>query len=181
MTRCPPRHEGLDLQQLRAIRGRRTDRTRLQPLVTRIEEHLEEHDGYVALSGGKDSVVVADLARRADPATLMVWFDSGLEWPETRTYLHDLADAWHLNLAIVHPQPDALEVMETSGLWHLVDRPRRPRCPRCPRCASMLPPRPRTNATVPASCGGSAPTKPPARRIAYATALRTETTRSCLC
>ena len=119
------RHEGLDLTRLRALRGRRCPQHGHAELVARIEDHLQEHDGYVALSGGKDSVAVARLARQADPACPMVWFDSGLEWPETRTYLHALADAWNLNLAIVHPQPDALEVMEASGQWHL-DRPLRP-------------------------------------------------------
>ena len=177
MTRRPPRPDGLDLQRLRAIRGRRTDRTHLEQLVTRIEEHLDEHDGYVALSGGKDSVVVADMARRADPATPMVWFDSGLEWPETRTYLHELADTWQLNLAIVHPQPDALEVLEASGLWHL-DRPRRPVPPLSQVCIDA-PAAAAHERYGPGELWGVRADEAAGRRIMYATALRDETARAC--
>lgn len=48
MTRRP-------LDQLRAIRGQRTDRTHLEQLVAQVEEHLNEQASYAALGGGKDS------------------------------------------------------------------------------------------------------------------------------
>ncbi len=36
-------------------------------ILTRIEAHLAAHGGYVAFSGGKDSLSVLDLARRVEP------------------------------------------------------------------------------------------------------------------
>lgn len=109
-----PAGPGLDLAQLRQLRERHRDH---QHLVTRIGEHLEQHDGYLAFSGGKDSTVIAHLARQADPAVPVVWFDSGLEFPETRTFINDLATAWNLNLHVIHARPTALEILVASGAW----------------------------------------------------------------
>lgn len=167
--------DGLDLHRLRAIRGARAGDT--AHLITRIQEHLEEHDGYVAISGGKDSVVVAHLARQADPAVHLVWYDSGLEWPETRTYLHHLADAWNLNLAVVHPTPDALEVMETSGAWHY-DRP----VQAMPSLSQVCIDVPAATAHArygPGELWGVRADEAGGRRAMYATALHAETARSC--
>lgn len=105
---------GLDLNALRAIRGRQHDH---RTLLNRITSHLEDHDGYVAFSGGKDSAVVLHLARRVDPGVPVVWFDSGLEFPETRTYIADLADAWDLNLTVLTPSPNLLEILRATGAW----------------------------------------------------------------
>lgn len=109
-----PTAPGLDLTALRALRGRDRDHT---PLLDRIEAHLAAHDGYFAFSGGKDSTVVLDLARRVDPALPIVWFDSGLEFPETRTYIHDLTDRWGLNLTVIQARPTLLEVLVAGGGW----------------------------------------------------------------
>ena len=68
---------GLDIAALRALRGRRTPAP-TRHLLERIENHLEAHDGYLAFSGGKDSLVVAHLVRQVDPALPITWFDSGL-------------------------------------------------------------------------------------------------------
>ena len=67
---------GLDLTTLQALRAPSRD---LTLLVDRIAAHLDAHDGYVAFSGGKDSTVALDLARRADPNVPVCFFDSGLE------------------------------------------------------------------------------------------------------
>jgi phosphoadenosine phosphosulfate reductase len=71
----------------------------------------------VAWSGGRDSTVVVDLARRADPDVPVVWYDSGLEFPETRAYIDQLADAWDLNLNVIPAEPDALTVLVATGAW----------------------------------------------------------------
>lgn len=113
---------GLDLTHLRALRGhaRRTltaDARRV--LLERIADHLEEFDGYLAFSGGKDSVVLLDLVRRVDPAIPVVFFDSGLEYPETYDYIGQLADAWNLNLHVHSCQPDLLTLLYRAGTWDM--------------------------------------------------------------
>ena len=107
-------HPGLDMTKLRALRGRNVSH---KDLLERIAAHLEDHDGYVALSGGKDSVVVAHLARQVDPRVPMVWFDSGGEFPETRTYIHHLVEEWDLNLTITRTTPTLIEALRQSGTW----------------------------------------------------------------
>lgn len=107
-------HPGLDLATLRGIRGRSLDHSHL---LERISSHLEAHDGYLAFSGGKDSVVVAHLARQVDPAVPIVWFDSGCEFPETRAYIHQLANDWGLNLTITRTTPTLLEALVATGTW----------------------------------------------------------------
>ena len=96
---------GLDVEVLRGIRG---PSTTTAALLTRIEEHLERWQGYVAFSGGKDSLVVLDLARRVEPQVPVVFFDSGLEYPQTYPYLEDLAARWRLNLRIIDADPPLL-------------------------------------------------------------------------
>lgn len=105
---------GLDLHRLRALRRPPVDE---DELVDRIEAHLEQHDGYVALSGGKDSVAVLHLALRAEPNVPVVWFDSGLEYPETTTYLDALRSAWKLQLHRIPAEPSLLDVLIATGTW----------------------------------------------------------------
>ena len=82
-----------------------------------LAEHLADHPGYVAWSGGRDSTAVVDMARHLDPDIPVVFFDSGLEFPETRTYIHDLAETWHLRLHVIPAVPDALTILTQSGIW----------------------------------------------------------------
>jgi phosphoadenosine phosphosulfate reductase len=105
---------GLDLRSLQALRLPRFDEAEL---VERIEGHLEQHDGYIALSGGKDSVVVLHLALQAEPNVPVVWFDSGLEYPETTRYLEELQKAWNLQLHRILAEPSLLEVLWATGAW----------------------------------------------------------------
>lgn len=108
------RDPGLDLAQLRGLVSATSD---LSLFAERIEEHLDAHEGYIAFSGGKDSLAVVDQARQVDPETPVVFFDSGLEYPETYTYIADLAEAWSLNLHVIKPRQTALEVLAASGTW----------------------------------------------------------------
>ncbi|WP_048895687.1 phosphoadenosine phosphosulfate reductase family protein [Mycolicibacterium conceptionense] len=102
---------GLDMQVLRAIAARRRGAASRRHLLDRIAEHLDEHDGFVSWSGGKDSTVVVDLARQVDPNVPVVFFDSGLQFPETLNYLADLSEAWQLNFEVIPAEPDLLTVM----------------------------------------------------------------------
>lgn len=67
------------------------------------------------------------LATQADPNVPVVFFDSGLEYPETYTYLAQLQDHLGLQLHHVHPRRSALQVLHDSGAWdHDAPTPRRP-------------------------------------------------------
>lgn len=79
---------GLDVRALQGLRASRRD---LDLIRCRIRAHLDRHEGYVAFSGGKDSLVVLDLVRQVAPETPVAFFDSGLEFPETYAYLDGLA------------------------------------------------------------------------------------------
>lgn len=79
--------------------------------------HLDKHTGYVSWSGGKDSTAVVHLARHINPDVPVVWFDSGLEFPDTRPYLIGLAEKWQLNFHTITATPDALTIMEQAGTW----------------------------------------------------------------
>ncbi|MFW0787925.1 phosphoadenosine phosphosulfate reductase family protein [Gordonia sp. CPCC 206044] len=104
---------GLDITELRAVRGARLDPT---ALLEQVADYRDRHGGmWVAWSGGKDSTVVVDLVRRVDPAVPVVFYDCGLDFPETRTYLRDLAAAWDLNLHVVPTEPDLLTLLVAAG------------------------------------------------------------------
>ncbi|MCV7285997.1 phosphoadenosine phosphosulfate reductase family protein [Mycolicibacterium wolinskyi] len=106
---------GLDMAALRAIAARRRGTASHRHLLDRIAEHLDKHDGFVSWSGGKDSTVVVDLARQVDPNIPVVFFDSGLQFPETLNYLADLSEAWRLNFEVIPAEPDLLTVMIALG------------------------------------------------------------------
>ena len=54
---------------------------------TRIMEWYMRYDGqvFISFSGGKDSTVLLDLARRVYPDIPAVYVDTGLEYPELRS------------------------------------------------------------------------------------------------
>lgn len=104
---------GLDLTRLRAVRGRRTDPAQL---LEQISAYRDRHGGmWVAWSGGKDSTAVVDLARRVDPDVPVVFYDCGLDFPETRTYIAELTQVWNLNLHVVPTEPDLLTLLIAAG------------------------------------------------------------------
>lgn len=107
--------DALDIATLRQIRARRRGPDAHRHLLVRIAAHLEQHDGFVAWSGGKDSTTVVDLARQVDPHIPVVFYDSGLQFPETLTYLAELVDAWKLNFHVIPASPDLLTVFIAAG------------------------------------------------------------------
>jgi 3'-phosphoadenosine 5'-phosphosulfate sulfotransferase (PAPS reductase)/FAD synthetase len=62
---------------------------KMQVTQTRIMEWYLRHDGkvYVSFSGGKDSTVLLDIARRCYPDIEAVFIDTGLEYPEIREFV----------------------------------------------------------------------------------------------
>lgn len=103
------------MQALRAIAARRRGTQPYRHLLERIAEHLDANDGYVAWSGGKDSTAVVDLARQVDPHVPVVFFDCGLEFPETVNYLEEMATAWRLNFSVIQAEPDLLTLLIACG------------------------------------------------------------------
>lgn len=101
-------------------------RSRYAPrLTTRVAESLdalEEWMGdwptpWVSISGGKDSLVALDLVRRINPSVPVAWFETDLEFPQTRRYVYGLAKAWGLDLHIYRPRKPLLDVIAASGNW----------------------------------------------------------------
>lgn len=62
---------------------------KIQVTQTRIIEWYQHWEGkvYVSFSGGKDSTVLLDLARRIYPDVEAVFVDTGLEYPEIRDFV----------------------------------------------------------------------------------------------
>lgn len=89
----------------------------IEETLDRVARHLELNQGYVAWSGGRDSTCVVDLARQVQPQVPVVWFDSGLEFPDNRDYIMGLGRQWELNLHCIAAEPDALTVLERTGAW----------------------------------------------------------------
>lgn len=79
---------------------------------TRIIEWYQRHNGqvYVSFSGGKDSTVLLDLARRIYPDIEAVFVDTGLEYPEIREFVK-MFD----NVTILRPKMQFKEVIEKYG------------------------------------------------------------------
>lgn len=105
---------GLDVGHLRSLLSSRRD---LDLIRDRIGRHVDTYEGYVAFSGGKDSLVVLDLALQACPAVPVVFFDSGLEFPETYQYLADVQQLWGFDLDVIEARPSALEILAGCGAW----------------------------------------------------------------
>lgn len=53
----------------------------------RLREWFDNHDSYVSFSGGKDSTVLLNIAREIQPDIPGVFIDTGLEYPEIRTFV----------------------------------------------------------------------------------------------
>lgn len=109
-----PGESGLNLCHLAGLRRPPHSTSHL---IDRIGQHLDENDGYVAFSGGKDSLCALHLARHADPNVPVCFFDSGLEFPETYRYIADLAESWQLNLDVIRAERTTLEVLAANATW----------------------------------------------------------------
>ncbi len=76
-----------DAQRLRELQALPLER-KIQITQTRIIEWYLHYEGkvYVSFSGGKDSTVLLDLARRAFPEIKAMFVNTGLEYPEVRKF-----------------------------------------------------------------------------------------------
>lgn len=85
---------------------------KIQVTQTKIIEWYYHYGGNVAvsLSGGKDSTVLLDLARRAFPNIRAAFADTGLEYPEIRAFVKTIP-----NVEWVHPEIPFNKVIELYG------------------------------------------------------------------
>ena len=79
---------------------------------TRIIEWYQHYKGqvYVSFSGGKDSTVLLDLARRIYPGIEAVFIDTGLEYPEIREFVKTID-----NVTWLKPEMNFRKVIDTYG------------------------------------------------------------------
>ena len=85
---------------------------KIQVTQTKIIEWYRHYDGNVsvAFSGGKDSLVLLDLARRAFPNIPAVYVDTGLEYPEVREFVKTVS-----NVTWMRPEIPFTKVIERYG------------------------------------------------------------------
>ena len=85
---------------------------KIQVTQTRIIEWHQRNSGkvYVSFSGGKDSTVLLDLARRVYPEIPAVFVDTGLEYPELRNFVKTID-----NVVWLKPKMNFRKVIETYG------------------------------------------------------------------
>lgn len=65
---------------------------------------------YISFSGGKDSTVLLDLARRIYPDIEAVYVDTGLEYPEIKTFVKSKE-----NVMIIRPEMSFRQVLDKYG------------------------------------------------------------------
>jgi len=85
-----------------------------------IKRNLEEFKGRIAVSCsfGKDSVVMLHLALRFDPRVLVVFQNTGVEFPETLAFKDRLKEEWDLNLVELKPVKTFWQCVREYGLPH---------------------------------------------------------------
>lgn len=76
----------------------------------RIRGWLDSYDAYVSFSGGKDSTVLLDIARKIDPSIPAVFVDTGLEYPEIREFVKTFD-----NVTWLKPKMNFFQVCEKYG------------------------------------------------------------------
>ena len=101
-------HDSQRLKELQALPLWR----KIQITQARIMEWYNFYEGqaYVSFSGGKDSTVLLDLARRIFPDIEAVFVDTGLEYPEVREFIKTFD-----NVTWLHPEMRFDEVIKKYG------------------------------------------------------------------
>lgn len=96
---------------LKTIRAWSLER-KIRVTQTRIIEWYQHYKGqvYISFSGGKDSTVLLDLARRIYPDIPAVFVDTGLEYPEIRKFVKGVDGVTWLK-----PEMNFRKVIQTYG------------------------------------------------------------------
>ena len=69
----------------------------------------------VAFSGGKDSLVTLHMVWQLQPNVLVVFNNTGVEYPETVRFVKRIAEVWNLNLMVTHPKKTYWECVIERG------------------------------------------------------------------
>ncbi len=101
-------HDNLRLKELQAMS---LDR-KIMKTQARIIEWYNYFNGnvYISFSGGKDSTVLLDIARKIYPDIPAVFSNTGLEYPEVRKFAASFE-----NVKTVYPQMTFVDVVKTYG------------------------------------------------------------------
>jgi hypothetical protein len=104
-------------QDLKIMQGWSLER-KIRVTQTRIMEWYMRYDGqvFISFSGGKDSTVLLDLARRVYPDIPAVYVDTGLEYPELRDFVKTKDNVIWLRPR--YPFTQILEKYGYSNLYH---------------------------------------------------------------
>ncbi len=100
-----------DNKRLKELQSLSLDR-KIQITQARIIEWYNHFNGdvYISFSGGKDSTVLLDIARKIFPDIPAVFSNTGLEYPEVRKFAKSFE-----NVDIVYPQMTFLDVVKIYG------------------------------------------------------------------
>src|SRR3990170_7846672 len=84
-----------------------------------VERNLRDYAGrsVVSLSGGKDSTLVLHLVRSVNPSVPVVFNNTGVEYPETVRFVHQLAVDWNLDLEETTPDITFWKCVSTTGCF----------------------------------------------------------------
>lgn len=105
---CENAFKGEDLKVMQSWSLER----KVQVTQTRLIEWYKRYDGnvYISFSGGKDSTVLLDLARRIFPDIKAAFCDTGLEYPEVRDFVKTFK-----NVEFLKPKMNFKDVLEKYG------------------------------------------------------------------
>ena len=83
-----------------------------------IKQAVEKHGDHLSIgwSGGRCSTVALHIAMQYKPDIKAVYCNTGIEFPENVTYVHDVAKQWSVNLSEVHPDTTFWKIVEEHGM-----------------------------------------------------------------
>jgi len=80
----------------KALNGKGIPTFEAEELIRKVVEEYKRP--CVSWSGGKCSTVVLHMALKIKPDILVIFNDTGVEFPETYAYVNKMAKEWNLNL-----------------------------------------------------------------------------------
>lgn len=112
------------------------------PAMDIISKALEKRV-YVAWSGGRCSTVALHLAISQAPDIPVVFTNTGVEYPETVTYVRAMAEEWDLNFTELKPKRTFWDIVDEYGFPQLrgSSKKKRPRKPACCKYLKTDPPK----------------------------------------